>query len=113
MTDFKEGDKVRVVFEGVWHEGGGLSGVNVGKGYRLNHNSALGAAKSIEIIERAGRPLEVGEKVVWLDSSEAIVVGAYKDMAWVLFSGKTRPESITGLNNLSRPCGTPITEAKS
>lgn len=109
MTDFKEGDKVRVVFEGVW-VGGTSPGVSCGDGVRLHADHALKMSKSIELIERAGRPLEVGEDV-FLDGEKYNVVAIYCGEAW-LKAGSLN-NKIASISELDRPCGTPITEAKS
>lgn len=104
MTDFKEGDKVRVVFEGVVHK----------DGLQFDYvSNLLDFSKSIELIERAGRPLEVGERVIFRHQERnGSVVSAYGRAAWVLFDNSSLPDSI-GISLLTRPCGTPITEAKS
>lgn len=107
MTDFKEGDKVRVVFDGVVEGGFVVSG-----DYKLMAVQCplIDRAISIELIERAGRPLEVGE-LVFYHGDKFNVVAIYCGEAW-LKAGSLN-NKIASFSELVRPCGTPITEAKS
>jgi hypothetical protein len=106
VEDLREGDRVRVTFEGVMVS---EIGFRTESGYHFARDGSLIFAATIHRLPPKARPLEVGEVVFWKDDGPYEVFSHHGNLVWLKHHSNDGPNSLLhNVSDLRRPDGAPI-----